>query len=117
MLNDFLRLDGEVKIILKEMLNMKKENKIVNGYVFLGINEVCLEVCERIDGLNCLVLSFKLFVLKIFWKSRRGLFIKFFDFFLKVYILVWVFLVDFYVFVVIYMCSILNDYFRIDIDD
>ena len=116
-LNDSPRLDGEAKITSKEMLNMKKENKTVNGHVPSGINEVRLEVCERIDGSNRLASSPKSSVSKTFWKSRRGSLTKSSDLLPKVHTLARVSSVDFHVSVVTYMRSTSNDYSRIDIDD
>lgn len=61
------------------MLNKEKESKIGNGFILFGNDGLFLEMSE---SLNFLVLNFKLFVFKIFWRNVRDLFIKFLDYFL-----------------------------------
>lgn len=61
------------------MLDKEKESKIGNGFILFGNDGLFLEMSE---SLNFLVLNFKLFVFKIFWRNVRDLFIKFLDYFL-----------------------------------
>lgn len=61
------------------MLYKEKESKIGNGFILFGNDGLFLEMSE---SLNFLVLNFKLFVFKIFWRNVRDLFIKFLDYFL-----------------------------------